>query len=472
MSIQEGESTPDPTGLAENLMDLNLNAAATDKPDATEPENFSPKKDKKPSRKGKRGGKKQHKKAAKSDSSSLDSGLTSSEQPTFTSFNGFDNTKSDTHTEELFVFGQRSFTDTDGGEHGLFAKTHILAGTRIISEPPILALIESQTDSEGVYAAFQKLSESRKQEVLDLRSVEQEVLLGHRDEIAQLIEDAEILEKKNERTEEESTILKAMKIDLDTKVLKYRLAAIFMTNAVSLRLQADPKGIPPNVPVTGLFPTAARLNHSCIPNVFMTWNSRIKRVTVHATRDIHPRDELTCSYIGTKTFFFPAEERRRLLVKWAFKCMCPACDTNHSAFEEHDANRCKLYTNQEYMDFFFSKRVEHPNPSASTPSRKTHTDPPTQYEYLLAEQTILDTIDVLRQEGCTDMELARQRKMLAVYVLPDLGKWTAALAHAKTTLLIAERCIGTDNPDIEETRKSKEMLGKKVEDEKRATKRR
>lgn len=67
--------------------------------------------------------------------------------------------------------------------------------------------------------------------------------------------------------------------------------------------------------VGGLFPTIARINHSCNPNVHHSWNS--------ATRRIEEGEELRTSYIE---LFQKREQRQRELNDtFKFNCYCSAC---------------------------------------------------------------------------------------------------------------------------------------------------
>ena len=65
-----------------------------------------------------------------------------------------------------------------------------------------------------------------------------------------------------------------------------RVMAVFATNNFL---------IPPSE--LGVFVTASRLNHSCVPNVHHSYNPTLKSATVYAIRDIEPNEELLTSYI-------------------------------------------------------------------------------------------------------------------------------------------------------------------------------
>lgn len=67
-----------------------------------------------------------------------------------------------------------------------------------------------------------------------------------------------------------------------------------------------------------------------------------------------------------------------------------------------------------------------------------------------AEATCLDVLKTLRETGCEDMELARWRGYLIKEIFSRMqGKAFAAVAHAKVSEQIAQRCMGDDNPEIE-----------------------
>lgn len=80
----------------------------------------------------------------------------------------------------------------------------------------------------------------------------------------------------------------------------------------------------------GIFPNAARFNHSCVPNASFNWNQNIQRETIHIIHDVKAGDEITLSYCD-----MTHEKRLRAweLKHYGFSCDCPAC-----VGEENDAN--------------------------------------------------------------------------------------------------------------------------------------
>ena len=99
----------------------------------------------------------------------------------------------------------------------------------------------------------------------------------------------------------------------------------------------------------GLFPEAARLNHSCRPNAQHIWNPNLGRLTVHALTDIDSGVEITISYLSSVS---PVWDVRRLYLQecFSFQCNCELCslpveerarsDQRLAEIQEIDENLC------------------------------------------------------------------------------------------------------------------------------------
>jgi hypothetical protein len=92
----------------------------------------------------------------------------------------------------------------------------------------------------------------------------------------------------------------------------------------------------------GLFLDAARLNHSCVPNCWASWNPRTETLCVHAVRNIYENEELTIAYDvdianrhpdGAESVFFQSYNIRqaRFRKRYGFHCDCEACRKKDSA---------------------------------------------------------------------------------------------------------------------------------------------
>ncbi|XP_068135802.1 N-lysine methyltransferase SMYD2 [Hyperolius riggenbachi] len=74
---------------------------------------------------------------------------------------------------------------------------------------------------------------------------------------------------------------------------------------------------------SAIFPDVALMNHSCCPNVIVTY--RGTTAEVRAVQEINPGDEVFTSYID---LLYPTEDRRdRLLDSYFFNCDCRECAT-------------------------------------------------------------------------------------------------------------------------------------------------
>ncbi|KAK8016757.1 hypothetical protein PG993_014946 [Apiospora rasikravindrae] len=85
----------------------------------------------------------------------------------------------------------------------------------------------------------------------------------------------------------------------------------------------------------GVFLTASLFNHDCLPNCRFKWNSNLRKMTVHALRDIEPGEELTTTYINLGTY---DERQKWLQEKFHFTCSCEACTVPENIRKEIDAD--------------------------------------------------------------------------------------------------------------------------------------
>ena len=72
---------------------------------------------------------------------------------------------------------------------------------------------------------------------------------------------------------------------------------------------------------SGVFPVAALLNHSCCPNVCVSFDG--VELMMRVTEDVQPGDELCISYIELGAT--SASRRKDLLERYFFQCECSAC---------------------------------------------------------------------------------------------------------------------------------------------------
>jgi hypothetical protein len=91
-----------------------------------------------------------------------------------------------------------------------------------------------------------------------------------------------------------------------------KVLAIYDDNQVQLQYESRPD----------VALQIARINHSCVPNVAVAWNSSLEMYTVHAIRDIKKGNEILYSYVYIPE---PRDKRQERLRMWEIDCNCWAC---------------------------------------------------------------------------------------------------------------------------------------------------
>ncbi len=74
--------------------------------------------------------------------------------------------------------------------------------------------------------------------------------------------------------------------------------------------------------VSGLFPVASYLNHSCSPNLEMAPSYAGVKAIFIAAKKIKKGEELTCNY---SLILDPIARHRELYESFYFHCSCPFC---------------------------------------------------------------------------------------------------------------------------------------------------
>lgn len=167
---------------------------------------------------------------------------------------------------------------------GSFAKEDIAAGTLILRETPLFNVHEPRNNS-SVTSEFSRLSPPQQATYLKLHA------------------------------QDPSADGDALVID------------IFNSNA----WQTGPR--------TSICPTAARFNHSCIPNAKFAWNPRLSQITVHAVVAIPADSQILLSY--ERPFQTRLERQRKLASAYGFTCACHACDASNLP---SDVRRARMVT--------------------------------------------------------------------------------------------------------------------------------
>ena len=111
---------------------------------------------------------------------------------------------------------------------------------------------------------------------------------------------------------------------------------IFATNAIPFHRSRQPH--------CAIFPLASRFNHACDSNAAYRWNERVSggALTIHATRQIHPGEEICVNY-GFPTGCTSRDKRQARLIKsFGFVCTCSHCSLVGNALRQSDARRAAI----------------------------------------------------------------------------------------------------------------------------------
>ena len=166
---------------------------------------------------------------------------------------------------------------------------------------------------------------------------------------------------------------KASELSMD---LQTRLLSIFETNSFAAGAGA------------AVVPTAARMNHSCTPNVYHCWNATTGQLTVHATRDMTAGEEILTCYINVCCY---REARQKELDRYGFECDCAACCMQTEFGRKSEKRRQRLCALKGEI------------------VTKCMTSQTGQSEFERgALEAVLQINEILREEGLTNMELTRQ----------------------------------------------------------------
>lgn len=89
-----------------------------------------------------------------------------------------------------------------------------------------------------------------------------------------------------------------------------------------------------------VYSTISRLNNSCTPNAFLSWDFSRKTMNLFAVRDIDPGEEICVSYVNT---LLERNMRHDFMQEiWEFSCRCEACELEGEELEESNERRWKV----------------------------------------------------------------------------------------------------------------------------------
>ncbi|KAK3716204.1 hypothetical protein LTR37_006649 [Vermiconidia calcicola] len=181
----------------------------------------------------------------------------------------------------------------------------------------------------------------------------------------------------------------------------------------------------------GIYASISRLNHSCVPNVHSFINGPLGVNTIYATKDILPNEELTITYLGGRASYLPRSKRiPELHRKFGFICQCSACTDQTGA---SDGRRELL----DYLAWGLNEYNDH----------STATDACIPASHAAALSQAEDLIITLKQEGLDTIELTKAYR-IASYAALKIKNYEYALQLAREESEVEKYCLGTDLRDL------------------------
>jgi hypothetical protein len=172
--------------------------------------------------------------------------------------------------------------------------------------------------------------------------------------------------------------------------------------------------------MAGVFPLAARVNHSCRPNVAQTWNANLNQLTIHAIRDIQSGEELCDSYV---LLLEDSETRQVGLDAYGFVCGCEVCGGSEEERRMSDERRLMIKRLGEDLTFLAERKkqegVTKLGPLSPSVVNRGLEDPVSALEYLEL---------LLKEEGL---------------VGHDLGQWYEDRTNVNRSVEDANHVTGT-----------------------------
>jgi hypothetical protein len=250
---------------------------------------------------------------------------------------------------------------------GCFSTSPIPAGTLILAETPLFNVREPRTNAAVIYA-FTRLSAFDQGQYLKLHA---------RD---------------------------------PSKENTARVIDIFNSNA----WQTGPR--------TSICPSAARFNHSCVPNASFAWNSRRSQITVYTIMDIPVDTQIKLSY---EVPYQTASERAEKLSAYGFTCTCTACGRGAGA---SDIRRARMIV--------LNARIR-----VATRKQAWASDIP---------RAALELVRLLKEEGLVGEALGLAYHD-AAKGWKRVGRMDMAVRYATRELEICSTCYGADSPFVDTT---------------------
>ena len=212
--------------------------------------------------------------------------------------------------------GSYQLCQVPGKGVGVVATRDLPPGTRLILEKPLL-ILDPPTDRNTLLKTL-----GCDWCKVNLRAPPELV----RAQIQRLVLEKSVRRMKEDQREQFMKLADKNASDIVSKTVW----GIFLTNAL-------PMG---SYRVLGIYPSVARINHSCKPNAHHFFNEEDKTEEVWITEPVRTGEEITVSYI--RTFCSKSFRQQLLQEKFGFLCSCSACSLTGALLQEDDHLRLKI----------------------------------------------------------------------------------------------------------------------------------
>jgi hypothetical protein len=143
--------------------------------------------------------------------------------------------------------------------------------------------------------------------------------------------------------------LQCMDDDIPLEIRNHvaKVASIFESNA--FRMGSEGRQNIDEEYRAGIFPIAARFNHSCVPNIAQTWNGSKGMLTLHSVCKIDAGEEMCEGYISLTD---DRKTRQEKLAAYGFVCSCEACDARSEAGRIREERRDRIRRLEQGLSLF------------------------------------------------------------------------------------------------------------------------
>ncbi|KAI1648671.1 uncharacterized protein F4817DRAFT_333716 [Daldinia loculata] len=198
----------------------------------------------------------------------------------------------------------------------IFAKVNISRGTRIAAETPLITVPPIKSINEELWELCSVVDGMTNNESKEL----EQLPCSHK--VTDAIRERGFVDnrvwcfyKSRKLKNSDGSLLKGKKLRIIVNKTINR-CIIYLVNNVQLG--------PDGKYGSGVFPLYTRINHSCVPNAYNSWNPTLERLTIHAIHDIKAGEQIFVDYIGN-TCRTRKQRGLSLYTAWGITCNCAAC---------------------------------------------------------------------------------------------------------------------------------------------------